>query len=178
MLHPGVVSENHAVEAQSRLYKSADGVTWHSSVLPCPPSTVASVAGATSSRVLIVCSGGVAGGSQEKTAYFSSDGGRSYSRVGDPPIGGDFEAVAASPLAFALGAASGATYIYTSFSDGRDWTTTDLPPAGGLPLSDLAFISSTEGVVVFGAPAYPKSLRLLMTSDGGHSWAPVDVSPS
>jgi len=64
MLHPGVVSQDHGVEVHSLLYHSTDGVTWHDSLLPCPLETVASVAAATSARVFIVCSGGVAAGSQ------------------------------------------------------------------------------------------------------------------
>jgi len=178
MLHPGVVSQDHGVEAHSLLYQSTDGVTWHSSLLPCPPFTVASVAAATSSRVFIVCSGGVAAGSQVKTAYLSSDGGASYKRVGDPPFAGDFDEVAASPLAFSVAVASGATYIYTSFNEGRDWATTYLPQTGGLPLSDMRFTTPTQGVVIFGVPAYPQWLQLLMTRDGGHSWATIDISPS
>ena len=178
MLHPGVVSQDHGVEVHSLLYHSTDGVTWHDSLLPCPPLTVASVAAATSTRVFIVCSGGVAAGSQVKTAYLSNDGGANYKRVGDPPFAGDFDEVAASPLAFSVAVASGATYIYTSFNEGRDWATTYLPQTGGLPLSDLRFTTPTQGVVIFGVPAYPQWLQLLMTRDGGHSWATIDVSPS
>ena len=107
MLHPGVVSPDHGVEVHSLLYHSTDGLTWHDSLLPCPPETVASVAAATSSRVFIVCSGGVAAGSQMKTAYLSTDAGASYKRVGDPPFPGDFDEVAASPFAFSVAAASG-----------------------------------------------------------------------
>lgn len=178
MLHPGVVSQDHGVEVHSLLYHSTDGGTWHSSLLPCPPSTVASVAAATSSRVFVVCSGGVAAGSQAKTAYLSTDGGASYKRVGDPPFAGDFDEVAASPLALSVAVASGATYIYTSFNEGHDWATTYLPQTGGLPLSDLSFTTPTQGVVIFGVPAYPQSLQLLMTRDSGHSWATIDISPS
>jgi len=178
MLHPGVVSQDHEVKALSRLYHSPDGVSWQSSLQPCPPSTVASVAAATSSRVFIICSGGVAGGSQDKAAYLSTDGGASYKRVGDPPLTGDFDEVAASPLAFSVGAASGATYIYTSFNEGRDWATTDLPQTGSPALSDMRFTTSNQGVVIFGVPAYPQSLQLLMTRDGGLSWATIVVSPS
>jgi photosystem II stability/assembly factor-like uncharacterized protein len=178
MLHPGVVSQDHIFEARSVLYHSTDGLTWHSSLLPCRPQTVASVAAATSARVFIVCSGGVAAGSQSKSAYLSTDGGATYKRAGDPPLAGDFDAVAASPLALSVAVASGATYIYTSFNDGRDWVTTYLPQSGGLPLSDLSFTTPTQGVVIFGVPAYPQWLQLLMTRDGGHSWVTVGVTPS
>jgi hypothetical protein len=178
MLHPGVETTPGGIEVHSLLYYSSDGVTWHSSPLPCPPSTVASVAAATSSRVFIVCSGGVAGGSQSKTAYLSTDGGARYQRVGDPPFGGDFAEAAASPLAFAVAAASGASFIYTTFNDGHDWATTQLPDFGGFPLTDLGFTTATQGVVIFGDPIDPQYLQLLMTRDGGRTWKTIDVSPS
>ena len=177
MVHPGVVTPEE-ITAYSLLFNNSDGVTWHKSTLPCPSNTGASVAAASVSRVFIVCSGGVAAGSQNKTAYLSTDGGDSYRRIGDPPFAGDFDGVAASSLALVVGAASGATYIYTSFNEGRSWETTNLPQSGGLPLSDLGFTTATQGAVIFGVPEYPQWLQLLMTRDGGHNWETVHVSPS
>jgi hypothetical protein len=178
MIHPGLVSQDHGVEVHSLLYHSSDGLTWHGSLLPCPTSAVATVAAATSSRLFVVCSGGVAAGSQVKTAYLSVDGGATYRRVGDPPFAGDFLGAAASPLALSVSVGGGANSIYTSFNEGRDWTTSYLPLTGGLSLSDLGFTTTKQGVVIFGEPAYPESLQLLMTHDGGHSWATIGVLPS
>lgn len=95
-LHPAIVTAQGS-QALSTLYRSLDGVTWHSEPQPCPSDSVASVAAATSAQVFVVCAGGGAAGSQEKSAYVSNNGGASYQRVADPPFGGDFEAVAASP---------------------------------------------------------------------------------
>jgi photosystem II stability/assembly factor-like uncharacterized protein len=177
MVHPGLVSLDHLVTTQSALFASPDGVSWHAAALPCPDDSVASVAAASRGRVFIVCAGGVAAGSQDKTAFLSSDGGASYTRAGDPPFSGDFTAAAASPSALAVGAASGATFIYTSFNDGHDWSTTTLPQTGGVPLSDLRFVTATEGVAIFGASGSAHS-ELLMTRDGGLSWVKTGVSPS
>ena len=160
------------MQGHLRLYRSSDGVSWHSSPQPCPSNSYngASVAAATSSRVFIVCAGAGAAGSEAKTVYLSTNGGASYLRLGDAPLSGQFEEAAASPLGVAVAALSGATYIYTSFNDGQTWSTTLLPESDGL--SNLGFTTSTQGVVIFHGAAYP---QLLMTRDGGHTWKAVDV---
>jgi photosystem II stability/assembly factor-like uncharacterized protein len=177
MLHPAIVTAQ-GNQALSTLYSSRDGVTWRRELQPCPPDTVASVAAATSVRVFVVCSGGVAAGSEEKSAYRSDNGGASYVRVADPPLSGDLEAVAASPTSVSMAVASGGTSLYASFDGGRTWTTTLGFGDGGLGLSGLGFTTATQGVVIHGQIAYPQSLELLMTRDGGHAWNPVAVSPA
>jgi photosystem II stability/assembly factor-like uncharacterized protein len=101
-----------------------------------------------------------------------------YQRVSDPPSGGDFESVAASPSNVSIASASGATTIYSSFNNGLTWPTTFLAADGGLGLSDLGFTTATQGVVIHGQVQYPQSMQLLMTRDGGHAWAPVAVIPT
>jgi photosystem II stability/assembly factor-like uncharacterized protein len=161
----------------STLYRSVDGVTWRRESVPCPYETVATAAAATSTRVLVVCAGGAAAGSQFKSAYRSDNAGASYARVTDPPFAGDFQGVAGSPTSVAVVAASGASFIDASFDGGRTWTGTLAFGDGGLGLSDLGFTTATQGVVIHGSIAYPQSLQLLMTRDGGHAWAPVAVTP-
>jgi photosystem II stability/assembly factor-like uncharacterized protein len=177
MLHPAIVTPQ-GNQALSALYRSRDGVTWHSEPQPCPSTTVASVAAATSTRVFVVCAGGGAAGSQAKSEYRSDNGGASYQRTANPPFSGDFEAVAASPTSISVAAASGATLVYSSFDNGRTWTTTLELGDGGLGLSDLGFTTATQGVVIHGQIAYPQSVQLLMTRDGGHTWNPVAVVPA
>lgn len=177
MLHPAIVAPQ-GNQSESALYRSLDGVTWRLEPQPCPAETEASVAAATSARVFMVCSGGVAAGSQSKSAYRSDNGGASYVRVSDPPISGDFESVAASPTNISVAAASGATLISSSFDDGRTWTGTLGIGDGGLGLSDLGFTTATQGVVIHGQITYPQTLQLLMTRDGGHHWATVAVNPT
>lgn len=177
MLHPAIVT-SQGNQALSALYRSRDGVTWQRELQPCPSTTVASVAAATSTRVFVVCAGGGAAGSQAKSEYRSDNAGASYQRMADAPFSGDFEAAAASPTSISVVAASGGTLIYTSFDNGRTWTTTLDFGDGGLGLSDLGFTTATQGVVIHGQVAYPQSLQLLMTRDGGHTWNPVAVVPA
>jgi photosystem II stability/assembly factor-like uncharacterized protein len=177
MLHPAIVTTQES-QAQSAVYRSLDGVTWRREPLPCPAETVAVVAAATSSRVFVVCGDGAAAGSQGKSAYRSDNGGASYVRVADPPFEGDLEDVAASPTSVSVAAASGATFISASFDAGHMWAGTLSIGDGGLGLSDLGFTTALQGVVIHGMITYPQSFQLLMTRDGGHTWATVAVSPT
>lgn len=176
MLHPAIVTAQ-GNQALSALYASRDGVTWRREPQPCPSDTVAGVAAATSARVFVVCAGGGAAGSQEKSTYRSDNGGASYVRVANPPLSGDLEAVTASPTSVSMAVASGGTSLYASFDDGRTWITTLGFGDGGLGLSELGFTTATQGVAIHGQIAYPQSLQLLMTRDGGHVWNPVAVAP-
>jgi photosystem II stability/assembly factor-like uncharacterized protein len=175
-LHPAIVTPQDD-QALSTLYRSIDGITWRTEPLPCPADTFATVAAATSTRVLVVCSGGGGLGSQSKTAYLSENGGTTYERVTDPPFGGDFEGAAGSPTSLSVAASSGGTEMYTSFDSGRSWETTYDNGDGGLGLSDVGFTTATQGVAIHGRTEYPSSFQLLMTRDGGHHWSVVEVNP-
>ena len=93
-------------------------------------------------------------------------------------MGGDFVAVAASTAVVSVAAVSGATGIDASFDGGHIWSGTLFFGDGGSGLSDLGFTTPTQGVVVYGQISNPQTLQLLMTRDGGHTWAAVDVKPS
>ena len=176
-LHPALVSAE-GNQAQSTLYRSLDGITWRSEPQPCASDAVASVGAATSTRVFVICAGGVAAGSQSKIAYRSDNGGANYERVTDPPFDGDFDAVAASPTNISVVASSGGSEIDTSFDNGQTWTTPLDLGDGGLGFSDVGFTTATQGVAIHGRTVYPDSLQLFMTRDGGHTWAAVNVSPA
>ena len=176
-LHPAVVTAEGS-ESLSTLYRSLDGINWRSEPQPCPSDTVASVAAATSTRVFVVCAGGGAAGSQDKTGYVSENDGATYQGVTDPPFNGDFEAVTASPTSLSVVASSGGSEIDTSFDNGQTWTTPLDLGDGGLGFTDVGFTTATQGVAIHGQPQYPGSLQLFMTRDGGHQWAPVDVNPA
>jgi photosystem II stability/assembly factor-like uncharacterized protein len=175
-LHPAVVTPEGS-QALSTLYRSSNGTSWHSEPQPCPSGSVATVAGATSLIDYVVCGGGLAAGSQEKSIYVSTNGGSSYRLMTDPPLSGDLETVAASPTTVAVAASSGATYVYSSFNGGLTWTTTASFGDGGLGFSDLGFTTPMQGVVIHGQAQYPESLQLLMTRDGGRTWSVVPVNP-
>jgi photosystem II stability/assembly factor-like uncharacterized protein len=178
MLHPVTDLGLSGTEVHSALYRTNDGFSWRSEALPCPGQTIAAVAAASRARVVIICTDGGAAGSQGKSAYESVDSGSTYTRVSDPPEGGGLEGVAASPAAVIVAAASGATDIYGSFDNGETWKTALLIGDGGLGLSDLGFTTPTQGVVIHGQLQYPQSLELLMTRDGGHTWAPAQLFPT
>jgi photosystem II stability/assembly factor-like uncharacterized protein len=175
-LHPAIVSPQGS-QALSTLYRSVDGVTWRSEPQPCPSDSVASVGAAAANRVFVVCAAGLAAGSEGKSAYRSDNGGATYERVADPPLGGDFEEVSAALSSVSVAASSGATEIYTSFDGGQTWLTTLTIGDAGLGLSDLGFTTAAQGVAIHGRTDYPDSLQLLMTRDGGHQWSVVDVNP-
>ncbi len=175
-LHPALVTAQGS-DSLSTLYRSVDGITWRSEPQPCPSDTVASIAAATATRVFVVCAGGVAAGSQVKTAYGSDNSGANYERVTDPPFDGDFDAVAASPTSISVVASSGGSEIDTSFDNGQTWTTPLDLGDGGLGLSDVGFTTATQGVAIHGRIEYPDSLQLFMTRDGGHQWSAVAVNP-
>ena len=175
-LHPAIVTPQGS-QALSTLYRSLDGVNWRAEPQPCPSDSVATIGAATANRVFVVCAAGLAAGSEGKSAYRSDDGGASYERVADPPLGGDFEEVSAAPSSVSVAASSGATEIYTSFDGGQTWVTTLTIGDAGLGLSDLGFTTAAQGVAIHGRVDYPDSLQLLMTRDGGHQWTVVDVSP-
>lgn len=152
---------------------------------PCAQGTGASVLAASSPGELVLVCGGSGGlGQQAKPTYVSSDGGRTFTAVSDPPNGGDLNGVATpNPSVAVVAASSGASELYATFDGGRSWHTVLSDTAsGGAPWHDLGFTTATQGVVVegFAAQATPAGAgsanaasRLWGTTDGGHTWKPL-----
>jgi photosystem II stability/assembly factor-like uncharacterized protein len=163
------------------VFATTEGSRWEARSVPCLPPA-AGVALATLSDLLLVCGGGVAAGSQEKTAYVSHDSGRSFQRAGSPPFSGDLQGAAAAPGVALVSAASGASFLYGSFDGGRTWAEVFSAPTGGAFWTDLGMTTSGQGAAVLGhsSPqgATPLTPQLLMTRDGGHRWSPVAFGPS
>jgi photosystem II stability/assembly factor-like uncharacterized protein len=77
-----------------------------------------------------------------------------------------------------VGAASGATWLYSSADGGAQWSTAFKAIDGGAGFNDLGFTTTTDGVVVHGpvytnGNSYGMPGQLLLTSDGGASWTTV-----
>ena len=149
---------------------------------PCTTQAVAyatSVAVTGPESLALLCSGGAAMGSVDKTIYVSSDLGQHWTKAGAPPRGGDPIALAgATPSHLTVSAASGASWLYYSGSGAAQWDSAYQVGDGGSGFNDLGFTTTSDGVVVYG-PALTdgngegRPGRLLLTSNGGASWQAV-----
>lgn len=141
-----------------------DGTATASS-LPCGRFTYADALAAGSGGSLFVACGSEPGaGNQLKRAYLSPDGGWSWRRIGDPPLGGYVGAAALGRAG--LFYAGERSSLERTGDDGRTWTVavTGSGSAGGL--QSLAIRDGEHGYAVDGGP--PSALYL--TGDGGASW--------
>ena len=150
---------------------------WARRPLPCGQPSL-TLAAATAADLATICSGGGAAGSQPKQLYTSSDGAQTWRPVSSGPMPGDtLDAAMASPSVVVIAAASGASFLYGTFDGGGSWSTVyEDTSSGGAPWRDLGFTNASQGVVVEGLTPGTAGLppnRLLMTRDGGHSWAAV-----
>jgi len=157
------------------------GLTFAIRATPCnTPTTGGSAVAVTSPDSLaLLCAGGAAMGSVQKTVYVSDNLGATWARAGAPPFAGDpWEIAAGTPTELTVAAASGASWLYHSADGGAQWSTAYKSIGGGAAFNDLGFTTTADGVAVFG-PTYqdgnPYRMpgRLLLTRDGGASWTAV-----
>jgi len=123
-----------------------------------------------------LCSGEGAAGSVMKEIVKTQSGHSTV--VGQPPVGGDPESLAAtSSGTLVVSAASGASELYRSTDGGTTWSTLTFND-GGIGFNDLGFTTSTQGVVIHGQPGPPADYQsqLLMTHDGGATWQAVPIA--
>ena len=158
---------------------STDGVSWHRRANPCPqgsgPSSLAGIAPATTSTVYLLCASDPGAGSETKVVLLSTDGGATVHATAAAPARGGIAGgiAAASASVVAVGAQSGASWIYRSSDAGRTWASAFEKGDGGLGIEDLGFTTSTQGVAIYGTPGNGNPSQLLMTHDAGGTWAPV-----
>jgi hypothetical protein len=158
------------------------GLTFAVRATPCAGSASAGSAVAVTGpdSLGLLCAGGVAMGSVQKTVYVSDDLGATWAKAGSPPLGGDPWGISAgTPARLTVAALSGATWLYYSADGGVRWTIAYRAPVdGGVEFNDLGFTTTADGVAVLG-PVYsngnPYGMpgQLLLTSDGGASWTAV-----
>jgi hypothetical protein len=149
---------------------------------PCTTEGVAyaqSVAVTGPDSLALLCSGGAAMGSVDKTVYVSGDLGQHWTQAGAPPRGGDPIGLAgATPQQLVVMAASGASWLYYSGDGAAQWGTAYEVGDGGGGFNDLGFTTTSDGVVVR-APARTDGNavgspgQLLLTGDGGATWQRV-----
>jgi photosystem II stability/assembly factor-like uncharacterized protein len=119
-------------------------------------------------RLFVVCQDDPAAGSIAKHVYVSNDGGQSWQRRGDAPLGGmTNSAAAASESTLAITASSGGSFLYVSHDGGATWDTALEFGDGGVGMGDLGFTTQEIGVVVYGEG------QLYRSTDGGDGWEPV-----
>jgi len=196
---PSLVAEGSTVDVLTaapspRLWTSPDGVVFVALPLPCAPSgssavgptEPAAVAASDPDDIVVLCLGGVATGNQVKQAWISHDGGRAFSRLPDPPLGGDgADPAMPAPGSLFVASSSSVTLLYGDEPTGSPWTTTMLLADGGAGLSDLGFIDPRHGFFVHDPawhaleePGAGRSLdpgTLFATSDGGTTWRPIAI---
>jgi hypothetical protein len=162
-----IVMNNRAAISGARLVHGA-WVSWHP---PCGPvGGDALLAAAIPSSLVAACSIGYASPAAPVGLYESTDGSR-FARLSAAPPGKFFWGVA-SPVSGTVVVASrddaGDPELFATFDGGGSWGMA-FQGQGAYSLNDLGFTSPAQGVVIeTGEPG-----RLLMTHDGGHTWAPV-----
>jgi hypothetical protein len=196
-LEPGLVVEGSTVVVldMSEILSSPNGIDFGSLPIPCVsdgddpgPFWLATLAASDPSHVAVVCTGVGAAGSVGKELFVSQDGGRTYQRLADPPIGGGVTTLAMpSPSTVLVSASSGASQVYRAAWPDTDWTTPLIFGDGGYGLNGLAFVDPTSGALIHGSAASALSYvgdkqveaslgTLYLTDDGGATWFPVPVS--
>jgi hypothetical protein len=169
------------LDGDSVVVTSDGGLTFATRATPCPaPATGGSAVAVTGPDSLaLLCAGGAAMGSVQKTVYVSDNLGATWATAGSPPFGGDPWGISAGTTAqLTVAASSGASWLYYSADGGAQWSVAYKGIDGGAGFNDLGFTTTSEGVAVNG-PVYgngdPYGLpgQLLLTSDGGASWTAV-----
>ncbi|HEY6538322.1 MAG TPA: hypothetical protein VI138_04685 [Candidatus Dormibacteraeota bacterium] len=151
------------------------GTRWTEWAPPCVQANGAAVLAASSARDLFaVCDQGVWGPASPvgDRAWVSSDGGSSFSLLptalpsltsAGPSLG---PIASPSPTVIAIG---DGTSILASFDGGGSWSTVF---SGSKPITYLGFTTPSQGVAI-SSPYQGAPGSLLMTHDGGHSWAAI-----
>jgi len=158
------------------------GLTFATHVTPCPGgsgSAGSAVAVTGPSSLALLCAGGAAMGSVQKTVYVTGNLGATWVKAGSPPLGGDPSGISGGTTGqLMVAAASGASWLYYSPDGGARWVVAYRAGDGGAGFNDLGFTTPADGVAVHG-PAYLDGDKygmpgqLLLTSDGGASWTAV-----
>jgi photosystem II stability/assembly factor-like uncharacterized protein len=165
--------------ATEEYWTSRDGVHFTRADPPCPPGSVASLAGVRDRQVVALCSGSPGSpqpGSTERRLRHAPALGGVFSGSGEAPVVGITQAFgAASPTSATVAAMGGGTgFLHSTADGGRTWTTTVLS-GRGLALADLDFPGGGAGVVVDGQPDAGGGSAVYRTTDGGHRWRELRI---
>ena len=150
----------------THLWATADGVHWHQYPFACPGSYgLASIAAASPSDLVFLCTGESATGHTEKEVLRSANGGKTEHLVGPAPLGGVGGVIAVPPRGSAVITLAAEYFLYRSADGGKTWKTV-LFYDGGATWSSLSYVSGTVGSVVVSSGGQ----WLLRTTDAGLTW--------
>ncbi len=163
-----IVNVDRTVIGGARL-NSGRWVTW------APPCSHANgpgyVAASSTSDLYALCNEGIWGTPDAGTTpnsewlYQSTDGGTTFSQVGPMPRYTEGGPIAVAPGTATIVVVDGG--LIASFDGGRSWQSVSTV-AG---ITYVGFTTATQGVAISDSSAGPAAM--LMTHDGGHTWAPV-----
>ena len=125
--------------------------------------------------VFELCAGNPGAGQEGKSLRLSSNGGSTSHLVSRLPLGGIAAGITTTGNSSVfVTAASGASDVYSSDNGGRTWATRTFDD-GGAGLYDLHFTTPSFGAAIEGQPELgPSADRLLVTTNGGAAWSPVE----
>lgn len=157
-----------------KYWTSRDGVRFTPADAPCPPGTVASLAGVRDGQVVALCNsspGSPRPGSTERRLRHAPELGGKFGGDAPAPFLGITQGFgAASPASATVAAEGGGTgFLHSTADGGRTWTTTVLSERG-FSLADLDFPGGATGVVVDGQPDAAGGSAVYRSTDAGRTW--------
>jgi len=167
-------SAGWAVEVDRTVVGGARLISGHWSAWTPPCSSVAgpaSLAAATTSRLVAACDEGEWSAPAGVHLWFSSDGGSTFQRVAAAVSLSHAWLVTLSTSGVVVVGGyntGGSGQLVASFNSGASWTVVYSGVATST-MADLGFTTSTQGIAIVGT-------HLVMTFDGGHHWNPVAFS--
>jgi hypothetical protein len=151
---------------------------------PCAPGApgpggqpTGALLAAGSDHLILVCTSATntPGDSQAKTVMQSSDGGTSWSPVGDAPLAGIATSLAAAQGNLVVLATDAGLYL--SGNGGASWRLAQKGPAGAAAgQRGFAYVGMTSQLDGVALPADPGLHEVFITTDGGAAWQPHQVS--
>lgn len=150
---------------------------WQRLAAPCTSfwHLGAALAAGPGGSVVLACASEPSAGNQWKRAYLSADGGRTWRRLADPPVGGYLGPAAVTPAGTIL-ISGPRSDVYISWDGGRSWHTSAslIRAQAGADGLAAAMTSSTQGFAI--TPGGGSTDQAIwFTYDDGHTWTPVTV---
>ena len=168
-----IIENDRTVVGGARL-ENGKWVSWQP---PCiDKGGVAIPTASTQNDVVAVCNEGVWSGDTTnitQNVFVSSDGGTTFHETAAPVADNwqvDGVASAGPNTIVIAGIVNASQVLEATFDGGHSWSAVYNAPANGT-WSDIGFTGPTQGIAI---KHLEDGGQLLMTTDGGHTWNPVD----